>query len=138
MTPDAAAEIAMCNECISHLLENAGPDHIIVKYRAALIKLQEQAEEIKRLEDALVEERKGLECAGCGKRYEDVRGKSGKDGDLLLGEIRLDPGSPANHVEPEISYEIYFWCVECMEEGEQLRGGSDQMKTCRQMLIEDA
>ena len=73
----------------------------------------DQAAEIKRLEAALVEERKGLECAGCGKRYEDVRGKSGKDGDLLLGEIRLDPGSPANHVEPEISYEIYFWCVEC-------------------------
>ena len=75
--------------------------------------IDSQADEIKRLEDALVEERKGLECAGCGKRYEDVRGKSGKDGDLLLGEIRLDPGSPANHVEPEISYEIYFWCVEC-------------------------
>ena len=58
MTPEAAAEIAMCNECISHLLENVGPDHIIVKYRAALIKLQEQAEEIKRLQDALIEERK--------------------------------------------------------------------------------
>ena len=78
MTPEAAAEIAMCNECISHLLENVGPDHIIVKYRAALIKSQEQVEEIKqanhryadlqnicddqekeikRLEDALVEER---------------------------------------------------------------------------------
>ena len=51
MTPEAAAEIAMCNECISHLLENVGPDHIIVKYRAALIKSQEQAEEIKRLEE---------------------------------------------------------------------------------------
>ena len=78
MTPKELAEIQMCDECISHLMENAGPDHIIVKYRAALIKLQEQAEEIiqanhryadlqnicddqdkeiKRLEDALVEER---------------------------------------------------------------------------------
>ena len=49
MTPEATAEIAMCNECISHLLENAGPDHVIIKYRNALIKLEEQAEEIKRL-----------------------------------------------------------------------------------------
>ena len=57
MTPKELAEIQMCDECISHLMENAGPDHIIVKYRAALIKLQEQVEEIKRLEDALVEER---------------------------------------------------------------------------------
>jgi hypothetical protein len=57
MTPKELAEIQMCDECISHLMENAGPDHIIVKYRTALIKLQEQAEEIKRLEDALVEER---------------------------------------------------------------------------------
>ena len=78
MTPKELAEIQMCDECISHLMENAGPDHIIVKYRTALIKLQEQAaeiiqanhryadlqaicddqyKEIKRLEDALVEER---------------------------------------------------------------------------------
>ena len=49
MTPKELAEIQMCDECISHLMENAGPDHIIVKYRTALIKLQEQAEEIKRL-----------------------------------------------------------------------------------------
>ena len=60
MTPKELAEIQMCDECISHLMENAGPDHIIVKYRTALIKLQEQAEEIKRLEDALVEERAGI------------------------------------------------------------------------------
>ena len=40
----------MCNECISHLMENAGPDHIIVKYRNALIKLQKQDKEIKRLQ----------------------------------------------------------------------------------------
>ena len=46
MTPKELAEIQMCDECISHLMENAGPDHIIVKYRTALIKLQEQAEEI--------------------------------------------------------------------------------------------
>ena len=99
MTPEAAAEIAMCNECISHLMENAGPDHIIVKYRAALIKLQEQAEEIKqadhryadlqnicddqdkeikRLEDALVEERARRIChqprdkVGHWPRYEDL------------------------------------------------------------------
>ena len=57
MTPEVAAEIAMCNECISHQSENAGPDHIIVKYRAALIKLGAQAakigaqaEKIKRLQ----------------------------------------------------------------------------------------
>ena len=70
MTPEEVAEIQMCDECISHLMENAGPDHIIVKYRTALIKLQEQVEEIKRLEEALVEERvKQLDpCNGeCGK-----------------------------------------------------------------------
>ena len=78
MTPEAAAEIAMCNECISHLMENAGPDHIIVKYRTALIKLQEQVEEIKRLEDALVEERARRIChqprdkVGHWPRYEDL------------------------------------------------------------------
>ena len=98
MTPEA--EIAMCDECISHLLENAGPDHIIVKYRTALIKLQEQAEEIiranhryadlqnicddqdkeiKRLADALVEERARRIChqpredkVGHWPRYENV------------------------------------------------------------------
>ena len=51
MTPKELAEIQMCDECISHLMENAGPDHIIVKYRTALIKLEEQAEEIKQLKD---------------------------------------------------------------------------------------
>ena len=51
MTPEEVAEIQMCDECISHLMENAGPDHIIVKYRTALIKLEEQAEEIKQLKD---------------------------------------------------------------------------------------
>lgn len=38
--------------------------------KRALAFLDEQAAEIKQ---------KGLECAGCGKRYEDVRGKSRKD-----------------------------------------------------------
>lgn len=33
---DLIKEIAFCDECISHLLENVGPDHIIVKYRNAL------------------------------------------------------------------------------------------------------
>ena len=50
MTPEEKTEIEMCNECISHLMENAGPDHIIVKYRNALIKLQKQDKEIKRLQ----------------------------------------------------------------------------------------
>lgn len=49
MTPEEKAEIAMCNECISHLLENAGPDHIIVKYRNALVELNVRGEEIERL-----------------------------------------------------------------------------------------
>ena len=79
MTPKELAEIQMCDECISHLMENAGPDHIIVKYRTALIKLQEQVEEIKRLEDALVEERARRIChlpgedkVGHWPRYEDL------------------------------------------------------------------
>ena len=78
MTPEEVAEIQMCDECISHLMENAGPDHIIVKYRTALIKLQEQVEEIKRLEDALVEERARRIChqprdkVGHWPRYEDL------------------------------------------------------------------
>ena len=100
MTPKELAEIQMCDECISHLMENAGPDHIIVKYRAALIKSQEQVEEIKqanhryadlqyvcddqekeikRLEDALVEERARRIChqpredkVGHWPRYENV------------------------------------------------------------------
>ena len=79
MTPEELAEIQMCDECISHLMENAGPDHIIVKYRAALIKSQEQVEEIKRLEDALVEERARRIChqpredkVGHWPRYENV------------------------------------------------------------------
>ncbi len=33
-------ELSDCDECISHLMENAGPDHIIVKYRAALTLLK--------------------------------------------------------------------------------------------------
>ena len=49
MTPEEKAEIAMCNECISHLLENAGPDHIIVKYRNALVELNVRGEKIERL-----------------------------------------------------------------------------------------
>ena len=108
MTPEKLAEAREFEHCREY--EHCKADSII---DMLLEEIDSQAEEIKRLADALVEERKGLECAGCGKRYEDVRGKSGKDGDLLLGEIRLDPGSPANSVEPEISYEIYFWCAEC-------------------------
>ena len=38
---DVSKELAFCDECISHLCENAGPDHIIVKYRVALVRIAE-------------------------------------------------------------------------------------------------
>ena len=40
MSLDLGKEKAFCDECSSHLLENVGPDHIIVKYRAALDKIE--------------------------------------------------------------------------------------------------
>jgi hypothetical protein len=52
-------------------------------------------------------------CESCGKAVNEIKGKSRKDGDILIGEIRLDPGCPANRVEPEIAAEYYFWCAEC-------------------------
>ena len=39
---DISKELTFCDECISHLGENATPDHIIVKYRNALVDLQDQ------------------------------------------------------------------------------------------------
>ena len=49
MNADIDVEINMCDECISHLMENAGPDHIIVKYRQALA-------ENKKLEQIAIEQ----------------------------------------------------------------------------------
>ena len=66
MLPEVHKEIEMCNECISHLLENAGPDHIIVKYRNALVELNVRGEEIERL---------GAERAVWIKHYQDNRKK---------------------------------------------------------------
>ena len=54
-----------------------------------------------------------LECHNCGKPLKNVHGRKLSGDDILLGEIRLDPGEPASSAGPEIDAEYYFCCSDC-------------------------
>lgn len=54
-----------------------------------------------------------IRCSSCGKPLQGVHGIDRSDGDILIGEIRIDVGEPASNSGPEIAPEYYFWCAEC-------------------------
>lgn len=149
---DTKTEIAFCNECISHLLENVGPDHIILRYRAALNEIEQQAARIAELEDLLITERDGIfqrqkariaelegeyeavtKCFNCGKRAWEIDANEDAD----LGAIRFDRGSPGNRDEPPEPAQAYFVCNDCLK-AEGKIGSSDHIVGADKKTMHDS